>query len=158
MKKYRPNAGIVVFRDDGKVLLCQRKENHSKNWQFPQGGIDDGETPLQAAVRELREETSVTSVRFVSALEETLRYEFPDDVKRQFAARGIFNDGQEQHWQLFFFEGEDCEINLQTKEPEFQAYQWIDIEKAPELVVDFKHHIYVTVVREFAQRIRDYLA
>ena len=79
MKKYRPNVGIVVFRSDGKVLLCERVEDYPKRWQFPQGGIDDGETPLQAAVRELREETSVTSVKFVCSLDKSIKYDFPPE-------------------------------------------------------------------------------
>ena len=114
MKCYRPNAGIVVFRFDGKVLFCQRVENYSKNWQFPQGGIDKEETPLQAAYRELKEETSVTSVEYVAALNKPLRYDFPKQIKYKNARKGIKNDGQEQYWHLFFFKGKDDDINFQT--------------------------------------------
>lgn len=158
MSGYRRNSGIVVFREDGKVLLCERVEDYPKRWQFPQGGIDQGETPLQAAVRELKEETSVTSVKFICALPEPLRYTFPEVVKAKLAVRGIFDDGQEQYWHLFFFEGEKSEINIQTKVPEFRSYAWVDIEQAPEMVVEFKRHNYETVAQEFHKKIKEYLA
>ena len=158
MSGYRSNSGIVVFRSDGRVLLCERVENYPKRWQFPQGGIDKGETPLQAAIRELAEETSVTSVKFIVALPESLKYTFPDDVKAKLAERGIFDDGQEQYWHLFFFEGDETEINIQTKVPEFRSYDWVDIEKVPDKVVDFKRDNYEIVTREFAKVIKKFLA
>lgn len=158
MKKYRLNSGIVVFRNDGKVLLCERVENYPRNQQFPQGGIDAGETPLAAAVRELREETSVVSVKPVAALPEAIRYDFPPEVKKKNQARGIYDDGQEQFWHLFWFCGTDDEINLQTAEPEFKSYSWTDIERTPDLVVDFKREVYEKVVTAFAPLIRDYIS
>ena len=155
MKKYRPNAGIVLFRKDGKVLLCERVENYPKRWQFPQGGIDIGETPLQAAVRELREETSVVSVTFVASLQEPLRYDFPPEVKNRHPERN--NDGQEQYWHLFYFTGQDKEINLNTDEAEFRSYEWVDITQVPQKVVDFKQKIYQIVVDKFSKIIQHYL-
>lgn len=155
MKLYRPNAGIVLFRQDGKVMLCERVENYPKRWQFPQGGIDEGETPLQAAVRELKEETSVTSIEFVAALPDSIKYDFPIEVKKKHPER--HNDGQEQYWHLFFFTGHDDEINLKTAEPEFRSYAWVDIEETPKLVVDFKQKAYQTVAREFGMLIKKYI-
>lgn len=155
MKKYRLNAGIVLFRTDGKVLLCERVENYPKRWQFPQGGIDAGETPLQAAVRELREETSVVSAKFVEALSRPLRYDFPKNIKQRHPERHY--DGQEQYWHLFLFEGKDNEINLNTDEPEFRSYEWVDIMTAPEKVVEFKKEIYEIVAKEFSSAIKKHL-
>lgn len=155
MKVYRPNAGIVLFRGDGRVLFCERVEDYPKRWQFPQGGIDVGETPLQAAIRELREETSVVSAEFVYALSEPLRYDFPAEIKNRHPER--HNDGQEQYWHLFYFTGDDKEINLQTTEPEFRSYAWVDIENTPNEVVEFKKDIYCRVASEFSLIIKKYL-
>ena len=104
MKKvFRPNAAAVVFRQDKKVLMCRRIFPKTDGWQFPQGGIEAGETAQEAALRELKEETSVHSVTAVKTLDYPLRYEFPEEVKAKFRTRGIFNDGQEQYWSLFYF-------------------------------------------------------
>lgn len=157
MGRYRPNAGIVVFRDDGKVLLCERFEKGLKRWQFPQGGIDVGETPLQAATRELREETSLVSVKFISSIDEPLRYTFPPEVKALLAKKNIHDDGQEQYWHLFHLEGNETEINLNTDVPEFRSYEWVDILTAPDRVVSFKYQNYKIVSREFSKRIKEYL-
>ena len=157
MKQYRPNAGIIVFRRDGKVLLCERIENFPKRWQFPQGGLESGETPLQAAIRELKEDTSITSVKFISAYPEPLFYEFPQEIKQSFARNNILTDGQKQYWHLFLFEGQENEINLQTQEPEFRAYKWINIEETTNMVVEFKKQIYEIIVPAFRQIIETYL-
>lgn len=157
MRKYRLNAGVVVFREDGKVLLCKRLGNYVRNWQFPQGGIDDGEVAEDAALRELMEETSIVSVKKIAAYPQTIRYDFPDYVRAKNVQRGIFNDGQEQYWFLLFFEGKDSEINLETKDPEFCDYQWIDIMKTPEMVVEFKHDVYTKIASYFSQVIEEYL-
>ena len=102
MKKvFRPNAAAVVFRQDKKVLMCRRIFPKTDGWQFPQGGIEAGETAQEAALRELKEETSVHSVTAVKTLDYPLRYEFPKEVKAKFRTRGIFNDGQEQYWYEF---------------------------------------------------------
>ena len=157
MKKYRSNAGVVVFRGDGKVLFCKRLDNYVKNWQFPQGGIDKGETAEHAAFRELKEETSVVSVTRVAEYPEVVRYDFPDYVKAKNIQRGIFNDGQEQHWFLLFFEGNDSEINLKTKDQEFCDYQWIDIMSTPDMVVEFKYEVYSKIADYFSLKIKEYL-
>ena len=154
VEHYRLNAGIVVFNKARKVLLCRRNDVKD-SWQFPQGGIDKGETPKEAAVRELREETSVVSVKFIEALPQPLKYDFPDNIKQRHPERHY--DGQEQYWHLFLFEGNDDEINLKTEEPEFRSYEWVDIMTAPKKVVDFKKKIYDVVAKEFALSIKKYL-
>ena len=92
---FRKNAGVVVFNTQKKVLMCRRIVPQTDGWQFPQGGIEQGETPLQAAKRELFEETSIKSVVAVKTLDYALRYEFPESVKQKFRSQGILSDGQD---------------------------------------------------------------
>ena len=156
MKKYRLNAGVVVFNSTGKVLLCERIKGEAGNsWQFPQGGIEPGENASEAALRELAEETSVTSVKLVTTLENPLIYDFPPEVKASNAVRGIFNDGQQQYWSLFYFTGFDSEINLQTAEPEFKNWRWADIHEAYKHVISFKKDVYRQVIAAFTPLIEN---
>ena len=120
---FRRNAGIVVFRADKKVLLCQRNDM-ADSWQFPQGGIEEGETPEQAAMRELKEETSLAGLKQIKTLSEAARYHFPPEVIAQMQKRGFNNAGQDMYWSLFYFDGQDSAINLQNAEPEFKAFKW----------------------------------
>lgn len=159
MKKvFRPNAAAVVFRQDKKVLMCQRIFPKTDGWQFPQGGIEAGETAQEAALRELKEETSVHSVTAVKTLDYPLRYEFPEEVKAKFRTRGIFNDGQEQYWSLFYFTGQEDEINLKTEEPEFDEFGWFDLEEAPDLVWEIKREVYRQMAAAFVPLIKNYPA
>lgn len=152
MKKYRLNVGIVVFNREGKVLLCRRKSAKGKNsWQFPQGGVEKGESFLAAGFRELKEETSVSSVRFVSEIKKFLYYDFPDNVyrKMQNSEKGLYA-GQKQHWLLFYFYGNDSEINLKTEAPEFSKYEWVDIKESIDRVWFAKKHVYIKVFEAFS--------
>lgn len=149
---FRKNAGIVVFNAAKKVLLCKRINcREALCWQFPQGGIDGDETPLQAAYRELREETGITSVKLAAHLEEPIRYYFPQDVLEKHKKVGHDFLGQDQYWSLFYFTGTDDEINFQThpKEIEFDAYQWADIVTAPDLVWTPKKEAYKQMAEKF---------
>ena len=116
MNNYRKCAGVIVFNKNKKVLVCARNDTKGTDWQFPQGGIEAGEQPHLAAMRELKEETSVVSVEFVKGLENPIRYDFPLEVKQKLQKRGIKSDGQEMYWSLLFFYGSDEEINLNTQE------------------------------------------
>ena len=156
MGNYRKNAGIIVFNRDRKVLLCERVGNYENAWQFPQGGIDGGETVEQAAARELCEETSLTSVRYVASMPEPLIYDFPPEIKKRNAARGIFNDGQQQYWSLYLLTGNESEINLNTAEPEFKNWRWVEIEKASDNVVAFKKEVYRRIIEYFKPLIEKY--
>ena len=156
MGNYRKNAGIIVFNRDRKVLLCERVGNYENAWQFPQGGIDGGETAEQAAARELCEETSLPSVRYVASMPEPLIYDFPPEIKKRNAARGIFNDGQQQYWSLYLLTGNESEINLNTAEPEFKNWRWIEIEKAADNVVAFKKEVYRRIIEYFKPLIEKY--
>lgn len=154
---YRRNAGIVVFNREKKVLLCRRNDI-ADSWQFPQGGIENGETAQQAALRELREETSLTGVIPVKTLDFPARYTFPEEVRAALQQRGISNAGQDMYWSLFYFNGKDKEINLQTAEPEFSEFRWGTMEEAYALIVDFKKPAYAVAVKEFAPLINGYFS
>ena len=156
MSDYRLNAGIVVFNKFGKVLLCRRK-GFPDSWQFPQGGIDKGETIKQAAIRELKEETSIINARLIKTLDFGVRYDFPPEIAKKLTYDKKRYLGQEMYWSLFFFEGEDCEINLQTTEPEFDAFCWSTLEQAYEQIIFFKKPSYKVVLKEFSPLISKYL-
>ena len=152
---YRLNAGVVVFNRKRQVLLCRRSDEKDA-WQFPQGGIEKGETPAAAALRELKEETSICSVKLVKTLSESVKYRFPPDVLAVTQSRGWKHVGQDMFLSLVFFEGDDSEINLDTKDREFDAYRWGTLQEAYDLIVDFKKPVYTVAVREFTPLIEQY--
>lgn len=153
MAEYRLNAGIVVFNKQGKVLICRRK-GWPDAWQFPQGGIDEGETAKEAAVRELREETSLTGLKLIKTLEFGARYDFPPEIAKKLNYGGKRYAGQEVYWSLFYFDGDDSEINLNTAEPEFDAFRWADFEEAVDGIVEFKRNAYQVALREFEELVK----
>lgn len=154
--EYRRNAGIVVFNRHGKVLLCKRNDV-ADSWQFPQGGIEKDETPSEAALRELKEETSLENVKLVCTLQQPVRYRFPERILASMRARGFNNVGQEMYWSLCFFNGSDNEINLNTAEPEFSAFRWMSFDEVYELIVDFKKEAYAKARTSFQKIIENYL-
>lgn len=155
---YRLNAAAIVFNSQGKVLVFGRNDIENQ-WQFPQGGIEPNETPEVAARRELKEETNIQSVRLVAIMPQPLRYDFPPQVLEKFKKLGRTNIGQEQYWFLFYFEGSENEIDFTTNpdEIEFKAYKWIEIDEAPNLVVDFKKEVYQRVVKFMKPKIDIFL-
>lgn len=155
MANYRKNAGIVVFNAQKKVLMCQRTDKPDA-WQFPQGGIETNETPLQAALRELKEETSIVSVKHVKTLSYAATYNFPATLGKKLRYGSEIFDGQAVYWSLFFFFGQETEINLQTDEPEFCKFYWADFADACKKVVDFKKDVYKTAYQEFAPLIEQW--
>lgn len=150
---YRPNVGLMVLNAQGHVFTGQRLDYPSAAWQMPQGGIDKGEDPREAAFRELREETGI-SPEMVEILAETsdwISYDFPAELAKKLWKGGY--RGQMQRWFLMRFSGLDSLINIETEEPEFSAWRWMSPEELLDNIVPFKRSVYEQVLEEF----REYL-
>ena len=136
----RNGVGIIVLNEKNKVFVAKRIDNPKNFWQMPQGGVDKGEDFLKAAYRELKEETSITNVKLIKELDGTITYELPDHLLG-IIWKGKFR-GQKQKWFIMRFTGQENEINIKTKKPEFLDWKWIDINEITDVVVDFKLHVY----------------
>lgn len=152
---YRHNAGVVVFNRAGLVFMGQRIDlgDTPTAWQFPQGGIDKGEEPIDAAIRELYEETSIQSISLLTAMPDWVAYDLPDDMLGT-ALKGKYR-GQKQMWYAALFEGEDDEIDIAHPggghRPEFRDWKWAPLADAPQLVVPFKREVYQKIVNAFSR-------
>jgi putative (di)nucleoside polyphosphate hydrolase len=154
---YRPCVGLAVFNREGLVFIGRRiggpeHTDVTHSWQMPQGGIDPGEDHYRAALRELHEETSIRSVQKLGEIPGWLTYDIPREIIDE-TWRGKYR-GQKQKWFALRLAGEDSEIDIAhpgggTHKPEFLAWRWERLEKAPELVVPFKRPVYERVVQEF---------
>ena len=136
----RSGVGIVVLNHDNKVFVAKRIDNQKNFWQMPQGGVDKGEDYLTAAYRELEEETSIKNVDLVKELDGLTSYELPKNLLG-IIWKGKYR-GQKQKWFIMKFLGQDSDINIKTKNPEFCEWKWIKLENITDLVVDFKLHVY----------------
>ncbi len=139
----RSGVGIVLLNKDNKVFVAKRIDNQKNFWQMPQGGVDPGENFLTAAYRELAEETSIKNVILIHTLEGFFTYNLPDNLLG-IIWKGKFK-GQKQKWFLMRYLGEDDEINIKTKNPEFIEWKWVELKKITELVVNFKLNVYKEV-------------
>lgn len=138
--------------------MCARADKKELSWQLPQGGIDEGETPAEAAKRELAEETGLVHVQQIVTLEKPVRYDFPNYILEAFKKINRKDIGQDQYYSLFYFSGSDDEIDFYThpEEIELKAYQWVDIEKTTDLVVSFKREAYAEMVKAFKPIIENF--
>ncbi len=150
---YRRSVGVMLLNREGKAFVGARIDNTDEAWQMPQGGIDKGEQPWETALRELEEETGISPnlVERIAKCPERLRYDLPEAARKRLW--GGKWKGQLQDWYLARFLGEDSDINIATKHPEFREWKWIEPEQLPDLIVPFKRDMYRRLLAEFA----DYL-
>jgi putative (di)nucleoside polyphosphate hydrolase len=137
---FRNGVGIIVLNNKNEVFVAQRIDNKKNFWQMPQGGVENGEDFLKAAYRELEEETSIKNVKLIEELDCMTTYELPDHLLG-IIWKGKYK-GQKQKWFIMRFTGEEQEINIKTKNPEFLDWKWINLNQITEVVVDFKLHVY----------------
>ena len=142
----RSGVGIVVINKENKIFVAKRIDNPKNFWQMPQGGLDKGENYYEAALRELEEETSIKNVSLIKEIEGFLTYNLPDYLLG-IIWRGKYK-GQKQKWFIVKFKGDEKEININTKKPEFLDWKWVNIEKLTDNVVNFKLDIYKEIQKE----------
>lgn len=150
---YRPCVGVMLVNKDGHVFVGQRIDTQQPAWQMPQGGIDTGEDPRAAAMRELGEETGITPelARIEAETTGWVRYDLPHDlVPRMWKGR---YRGQEQKWYLVRFHGDDTQIDIVTAHPEFSSWRWLPPADLAHHIVPFKRAVYTAVLEEFAPRL-----
>lgn len=150
---YRPCAGILIVNAAGQVFVGQRIDTAVEAWQPPQGGIDDGEDALTAAMREMGEETGIApdKVTLIAEAPGEFFYDLPDELVGRIW-KGKWR-GQRQRWFLFRFHGQDSDVNIATVHQEFRAWRWIAPDQVIELAVDFKRALYRDVMAAFADHI-----
>ena len=149
LANYRPGVGILLLNGDGKIFVGRRIDMPAglAAWQMPQGGIDPGETPREAALRELREEVGTDKAEILGETAGWLHYDLPPEIAGRMWGGGY--RGQRQKWFAMRFTGEDSDIDLAAAEhPEFDTWEWLAPERLPELIVPFKRRLYLEVIEE----------
>ena len=142
----RTGVGIVVLNKKNQIFLAKRIDNPKNFWQMPQGGVDKGEDFYAAAVRELEEETSIKTVKLIKEIEGLTTYLLPDHLVG-IIWKGKYK-GQKQKWFVVRFQGEEDEININTKHPEFLDWKWVNLENLTDEIVKFKFHVYKKIQKE----------
>ncbi len=146
---YRRGVGVMLLNGEGLVWVGRRIDNSDEAWQMPQGGIDEGEAPWDTALRELEEETGIAPhlVERIAECPEQMRYDLPPELRGSLW-KGKWK-GQLQDWYLCRFLGQDRDVNIATKHPEFNAWKWVEPALLPELIVPFKRDMYRDLLRHF---------
>ena len=147
---YRPAVGVMLINAERKVFVAQRLDSTLEAWQMPQGGLDEGEDPLEGALRELEEETGIApdKVEIIARCPVELTYDLPEDLVGKMW-KGRYR-GQRQTWFLARFLGTDEDVNIDTPDPEFRAWKWADPSELPAMIVPFKKQLYEQVLEAFA--------
>ncbi|HLO78333.1 MAG TPA: RNA pyrophosphohydrolase [Magnetospirillum sp.] len=146
-RPYRPNVGLVLFNAQGLVFTARRIDTAETAWQFPQGGIDDGEDPRTAAMRELEEEIGTAKAEIIGESSGWYSYDLPPDVADKWH-KGRWR-GQTQKWFALKFLGTDADIDIATEHPEFAEWRWMKLADVPGVIVPFKRALYQQVAAEF---------
>lgn len=144
---YRPCVGVMLINSEGLVFVGRRIDQTVEGWQMPQGGIDQGETPLEAALRELKEEIGTDKAEPLREMEGWLDYDLPQHLLGV-ALKGRYR-GQRQKWLAMRFTGSEKDIDIATHEPEFADWKWLAMEALPRMIVPFKRDTYAKVIEEF---------
>ena len=142
----RSGVGVVLLNNNNQIFVAKRIDNPKNFWQMPQGGVDKGENYYDAALRELKEETSIVSVELIQEIEKKLTYVLPKELIG-IIWKGRFK-GQVQKWFVVRFIGNESEININTKNPEFLDWKWIDVNDLPKIAVKFKLNVYKNIKKE----------
>ena len=150
---YRPGVGVMLVNSRGSIFVARRIDTPGDAWQMPQGGIDDGETPLEAALRELEEEIGTSKAEFLGESRGWLDYALPPEIAGRMW--GGQYAGQTQKWFALGFTGDDADIDLDRHDrPEFSDWKWAALDDLPRLIVPFKRRLYEDIVAEFEDRVR----
>ena len=142
----RTGVGVIVLNKQNKIFVGKRRDNPGDKWQMPQGGVDEGEDYITAMRRELLEETSIQNIEIIKEIEKIYQYELPENLVG-IIWKGKYR-GQKQKWFITRFLGEEKEINLNTKHPEFIDWKWIEPKLLPEVIVNFKKDLYLNLLKE----------
>lgn len=147
-RPYRPCVGIFLLNNDGLVFAGRRIDSRAEAWQMPQGGIDAGESPLQACMREMREEIGTNTAELINQHDDWLYYDIPLPLADRLW-QGRYK-GQKQKWMALRFTGDDTDINIATEEPEFCEWKWLSPHDLVDLAVPFKRDVYQNLLAAFA--------
>ena len=150
---HRPNVGVMLMNAEGQVWVGQRKDSEVPAWQMPQGGVDKGESPREAALRELEEEIGVppSMVEVAAETADWLTYDLPVEIAGRIW--GGKYKGQKQKWFLLRFLGTDADVNIETAHPEFSEWCWLAPDAVVDNIVPFKREVYAAVLAEFAEHL-----